>query len=46
MFDAAGDIVLAMTVMGEGESFENDDPVVARLVDAAQRLSARLGYKQ
>ncbi len=45
VFDASGSIVLALTMMGDAASFNADDPAVARLTDAARRLSARLGYK-
>lgn len=44
VFDASGSIVLALTMMGD-TSFNLQDPAVARLRDAAERLSARLGYK-
>ena len=45
VFDASGAIVLALTMMGDGDSFKADDPAVQRLSDAARRLSARLGFK-
>ena len=45
VFDASGSIVLALTMMGDAASFNDDDPAVARLADAARRLSARLGYR-
>lgn len=45
VFDATGTIVLALTMMGEAGSFADGDPAVARLADAASRLSARLGFK-
>ena len=45
VFDATGSIVLALTMMGDAASFNEDDPAVARLGDAARRLSARLGFK-
>ncbi len=45
VFDASGAIVLALTMMGDGENFKADDPAVQRLSDAAARLSARLGFK-
>ena len=45
VFDASGAIVLALTMMGDAENFNDRDPAVARLQDAARRLSARLGYK-
>ena len=44
VFDAAGAIVLALTMMGEA-SFNEHDPAVAKLRDAARRLSARLGHR-
>ncbi len=45
VFDAAGAIVLALTMMGDAEQLNVDDPAVERLADAARRLSARLGFK-
>lgn len=45
VFDAAGEIVLVMTMVGESPGFEQGDPAVARLADSARTLSARLGYK-
>ena len=45
VFDASGAIVLALTMMGDAASFDSDDPAVARLADAARRLSARLGFR-
>ena len=45
VFDAAGAIVLALTMMGDAEQLKVDDPAVERLADAARRLSARLGFK-
>ena len=45
VFDASGAIVLALTMMGDAASFGSDDPAVARLADAARRLSARLGFR-
>ena len=44
VFDATGAIVLALTMMGDVASFDRNDPAVERLSEAAQRLSARLGY--
>ncbi len=44
VFDASGSIVLALTMMGDA-SFNRQDPAVAHLREAAERLSARLGYK-
>ena len=44
VFDAAGAIVLALTMMGDA-SFNERDPAVAKLRDAAKRLSTRLGYR-
>lgn len=44
VFDASGSIVLALTMMGDA-SFNKHDPAVARLSDAARRLSTRLGYR-
>ncbi len=46
VFDAAGAIVLALTMMGESATFTEHDPAVAKLRDAARRLSARLGYRK
>ena len=45
VFDASGAIVLALTMMGDAGSFNDHDPAVARLEDAARRLSARLGHR-
>ena len=45
VFDAAGSIVLALTMMGDGDSFMPDDPALHVLADAARRLSIRLGYR-
>ena len=45
VFDAAGAIVLALTMMGDSDSLTEHDPAVAKLRDAARRLSARLGYR-
>ena len=45
VFDASGDIVLALTMMGDAATFGADDPAVQRLSDAARSLSARLGFK-
>ena len=44
VFDAAGAIVLALTMMGDA-SFNERDPAVTKLRDAAKRLSTRLGYR-
>ena len=44
VFDASGSIVLALTMMGDAD-FNAHDPAVARLSDAARRLSIRLGYR-
>ena len=44
VFDAAGAIVLALTMMGDA-SFNERDPAVTKLRDAAKRLSKRLGYR-
>ncbi len=44
VFDAAGAIVLALTMMSEA-SFNENDPAVAKLRDAALRLSTRLGHR-
>ena len=46
VFDASGSIVLALTMMGDSASFDENDPAVARLSDAAKRLSVRLGWRQ
>ncbi len=46
VFDAAGAIVLALTMMGAADSFNEHDPAVERLRDAARRLSVRLGHRQ
>ena len=43
VFDASGNIVLALTMMGESPDFTEHDPAVARLCEAARKLSARLG---
>ena len=44
VFDADGNIVLALTMMGESPGFNDSDPAVALLCEAARKLSARLGY--
>ena len=46
VFDASGKIVLALTMMGERDELRRDDPAIAKLSDAARRLSVRLGYRQ
>lgn len=46
VFNQAGEIVLALTMMGESPAFNEQDPAVLRLQESAQRLSARLGYAQ
>ena len=45
VFDASGSIVLALAMMGDAAGFDEHDPAVARLGEAARRLSARLGFK-
>lgn len=45
VFDASGSIVLALTMMGDSATFKKDDAAIARLSDAARRLSVRLGYR-
>lgn len=45
VFDASGAIVLALAMMGDSDIFNEHDPAVAKLREAAQRLSVRLGYK-
>ena len=45
VFDASGQIVLALTMMGGPGSFADADPTVDRLAEAAARLSARLGFR-
>ena len=45
VFDGSGAIVLALTMMGDAESFDEHNPAVERLRDAARRLSIRLGYQ-
>ena len=45
VFDASGKIVLALTMMGEREELRRDDPAIAKLSDAARRLSVRLGFR-
>ena len=44
VFDAAGLIVLALTMMGDA-SFNEHDLAVTKLRDAARRLSTRLGHR-
>jgi len=44
VFDTDGNIVLALTMMGESPGFTEDDPAVDLLREAARKLSARLGY--
>jgi flavin reductase (DIM6/NTAB) family NADH-FMN oxidoreductase RutF/DNA-binding IclR family transcriptional regulator len=46
VFDASGKIVLALTMMRDAAHFDENDPAIERLSDAARRLSARLGYRQ
>ena len=46
VFDASGKIVLALTMMRDAARFDENDPAIERLRDAARRLSARLGYRQ
>ena len=45
VFDASGTIVLALTMMGDSDAFPKDDPALQALKEAANRLSARLGWK-
>ena len=45
VFDASGAIVLALTMMGDSADLKQEDPAIARLSDAARRLSVRLGYR-
>lgn len=45
VFDAAGKIVLALTMIRDAAGFDANDPAIERLSDAARRLSARLGYR-
>lgn len=44
VFDKNGAIVLALTMMGDAESFDEGNPAIERLQEAASALSARLGY--
>lgn len=44
VLDGSGAIVLAMTMMGVAGSLDESDPAAAQLQQAAERLSARLGY--
>lgn len=46
VFDARGAIVLAISMMGDGETFHADDPAILRLKETAGQLSSRLGYRQ
>ena len=39
MFDARGEIVLAISMMGESGKFDADDPAIGRLQDAAPALA-------
>ncbi len=43
VFDATGNIVLALTMMGESPQFTEHDPAVGRLCEAARKLTARMG---
>lgn len=45
VFDAAGRIVLTLTMMGERDTLARDDPAIVKLSEAARRLSVRLGYR-
>ena len=45
VFDAGGAIVLALTMMGNADEFDEHNPAVEHLREAARKLSARLGYK-
>lgn len=45
VFDARGDIVLAITMMGDSQSFDANDPGIAKLSQAAASLSERMGYQ-
>lgn len=45
VFDVSGAIVLALTMMGDSADLKQEDPAIARLSDAARRLSVRLGYR-
>ena len=44
VFDSHGEIVLAIVMMGPGDSFHAKDPAVSRLQETADALSARLGH--
>ncbi len=44
VFDARGEIVLALTLMGDAEEFNATDDGIPRLREAAARLSERLGF--
>jgi flavin reductase (DIM6/NTAB) family NADH-FMN oxidoreductase RutF/DNA-binding IclR family transcriptional regulator len=46
VFDAHGEIVLAIAMMGDAASFHADDPAIQRMCEVAAQLSARLGYRE
>jgi len=45
VFDARGEIVLALAMMGDSEHFRAGDPGIQRLRETAASLSARLGCR-
>lgn len=44
VFDAHGEIVLAISMMGDGATLHASDPAITRLKETAAQLSSRLGY--
>jgi len=46
VFDARGEIVLAIAMMGDAATFHADDPAIRRLCEVAAQLSSRLGYRE
>lgn len=44
VFSAAGDMILAFTVMGDSEDLRSGDPAVAVVKESAQAFSRKLGY--
>lgn len=46
VFDSRGEIVLAITMMGESVNFDERDPGIPKLREAAATLSERLGFRR
>jgi len=45
VFNATGDMILALTMMGDSADFTIDDPAIAAMQRTAGALSRRLGYR-